>query len=124
MISFILTNLFSLLGIGGVVLLIFLVFFINPYESSPLFLYLFYFGVFASIFSIYFGIEFNLRKRFIKLQTELFHLKKALISSFLLAIGICVLLFLQMIRVLTIWDATLLLITVILLQLYFNARYK
>lgn len=122
MLSFIFSNLFNLLGIGGLMLVLILIFFTDPFEAPSLVLYLFYLGLFFAIFGIYFLFEYNLRKRLFKLQTPSSHFKKALVDSFLLAISCCLLLFLQMIRVLELWDALLLIITLFLLKLYFSSR--
>ena len=122
MISFIFANFLNLLGLGGLVVMLFLVFFTDPFESSKITIYLFYLSLFVGIFGIYSLFEFNIRKRFFKLHSDASHLRESILNALLLASTVSLLLFLQMIRVLRAWDAILLILCIFLLKLYLSVR--
>jgi len=101
-------------------LFIFLLFSVDPYQADILQKSLF----FASIFIILLGsitlINFYLKVSLSNREVIFSQLKPAFRQGFLIAAGAVFLLFLQTIRVLSVWEAIILVVALILIELYFR----
>jgi hypothetical protein len=119
--SFYLT-LLNFLGIVGWIGVLFLVFFLSPYNNIQQNLSIFLISFFLAIFGSYSTLEFSLRKRLFKLSSPKDHLKDASRHGLLIAIALCVMLFLQYLKVLTWWDGGLLILIAISTELYLRSK--
>ncbi len=115
-------TLLNFIGILGWIGVLFLVFFLSPYNNIQQNLTLFLFSFFIAVWGSYSTLEYSLRKKILNLTNPKSQLKDASRHGLLLALVLCIILFLQYLRVLTWWDAGLLSLIAISTELYFKGK--
>jgi len=95
---------------------------LSPFISGYLALSLFYASFFIALTGTFAILNYYLRLTFSKNKNYVEHLNVALRQGSLLSIMVCVGLVFQRLRVLTWWDALLILIIVLLIEFYFMNR--
>jgi len=112
----------NFIGVLGWISVLFLVFFMSPYSNIQQNLTLFLFSFFIAVWGSYSSLEYNLRKKMFSLTNPKSQLKDASRHGLLIALMFVIILFLQYLRVLTWWDAGLLILIAISTELYFKGR--
>ncbi len=95
---------------------------LSPFMSGSLALGLFYASLFIALTGTFSILNYYLRISLSKGKNYFQHLNTALRQGSLLSIMVCVGLIFQRLRVLTWWDALLILIIVLLIEYYFMSR--
>ncbi len=98
------------------------VFRLNPYSSSQIALPFFFLSLFIALSATLSLAGFYIRVIFYKHEIFYNHINVSLRQGLLLALGICGLVTLQMLRTLTWWDGLLLLLIIFLIEFYFMTR--
>lgn len=109
----------ALISLGGIIVFFFNV---DPYKTDTLSLILFYVCVFCFLVSLLSILGWWIRIRATHREIVFAHLPVAFRQAVLFSAWVVAILILSSMRVLTIWDAGILFVSIVFIELFFRAR--